>query len=93
MTKELYFDEIKVGDKGISPTYVFTEARINAYAELTGDVTPVHINEDYAKTTPFGTRVAHGLFGLSVADGLKTQSDYCFQPGMSLCWPFLWNSV
>ena len=91
MTKELYFDEIKVGDKGISPTYVFTEARINAYAELTGDFTPVHIDEEYAKTTPFGTRVAHGLFGLSVADGLKTQSEYCFQPGMSLGWE--WSFV
>lgn len=84
--KELYFDEIKVGDQGSSPSYTFTEARINAYAELSGDFTPVHVDEDYARQTPFGTRVAHGLFGLSVADGLKTQSDYCFQPGMSLGW-------
>ena len=34
--RELYFDEIKAGDKGISPSYTFTEERINAYAELTG---------------------------------------------------------
>ena len=60
--------------------------RINAYADLTGDHTPVHVDEEYAKTTPFGTRVAHGLFGLSIADGLKTQSDYRFLPGMSLGW-------
>ncbi len=89
--RELYFDEIKVGDKGISPSYTFTEERINAYAELTGDFTPVHVDEEYAKGTPFGTRVAHGLFGLSVADGLKTQSEYCFQPGMSLGWE--WSFV
>ncbi len=86
MSAELYFDEAKVGDECISPTYDVTEARINAYAELTGDFTPVHVNEEYAKTTPFGTRVAHGLFGLSIADGLKTQSDYRFVPGMSLGW-------
>lgn len=91
MTEELYFDDAKVGDEGISPTYTFTEARINAYAELTGDFTAVHVDEDYAKTTPFGTRVAHGLFGLSVADGLKTQSDYRFVPGMSLGWT--WDFV
>lgn len=91
MGKALYFDEISVGDTGISPSYTFTEARINAYAELTGDFTPVHTSEEYAKTTPFGTRVAHGLFGLSVADGLKTQSEYCFQPGMSLGWE--WSFV
>jgi acyl dehydratase len=30
--------------------------------------------------------VAHGLFGLSIADGLKTQADYRFLPGMSLGW-------
>jgi acyl dehydratase len=86
MSVELYFDDAKVGDECISPTYAVTEARINAYAELTGDFTAVHINEEYARTTPFGTRVAHGLFGLSIADGLKTQSDYRFVPGMSLGW-------
>ena len=91
MTSELYFDDAKVGDECISPSYVVTEARINAYAELTGDFTAVHVNEEYAKTTPFGTRVAHGLFGLSIADGLKTQSDYRFVPGMSLGWS--WDFV
>src|SRR4051812_2240587 len=57
-----------------------------AYADLTGDHTPVHTDEDYARTTPFGTRVAHGLFGLSIADGLKTQAEMRFVPGMSLGW-------
>jgi len=85
-TPEKTWDDASEGDVGISPTYIVTEARINAYAELTGDFTPVHIDEAYAKTTPFGTRVAHGLFGLSIADGLKTQSEYRFVPGMSLGW-------
>jgi acyl dehydratase len=30
--------------------------------------------------------VAHGLFGLSLADGMKTRADYRFLPGMSLGW-------
>ena len=64
-TPERYWDDAKEGDVCISPSYAVTEERINAYAVLTGDYTPVHIDEDYAKTTPFGTRVAHGLFGLS----------------------------
>lgn len=85
-TPERYWDDAAEGDRCVSPSCVVTEARINAYAELTGDYTPVHIDEDYAKTTPFGTRVAHGLFGLSIADGLKTQSEYRFLPGMSLGW-------
>lgn len=91
MTPEKYWDDAKVGDEGISPTYEVTEARVMAYADLSGDHTPVHTDEAYAKTTPFGTRVAHGLFGLSIADGLKTRSDYRFLPGMSLGWE--WSFV
>jgi acyl dehydratase len=86
MSEDLYWDDAKVGDFCISPTVVVTEAMVLAYAELTGDFTPIHVDEDYAKTTPFGTRVAHGLFGLSLADGLKTRSEYRFLPGMSLGW-------
>jgi acyl dehydratase len=86
ITPERYWEDAQDGDTCISPSYIVTEARINAYAELTGDFTPVHIDEEYAKTTLFGTRVAHGLFGLSIADGLKTRSEYRFVAGMSLGW-------
>jgi acyl dehydratase len=86
MNAERYWDDAKIGDECISPSITVTEQMVNAYAELTGDFTPVHVDEAYAKTTPFGTRVAHGLFGLSLADGLKTRSDYRFVPGMSLGW-------
>jgi acyl dehydratase len=88
---EKHWDDANVGDECTSPTYEVSEAKVLAYAELTGDFTPVHIDEEYAKTTPFGTRVAHGLFGLSIADGLKTISDYRFLPGMSLGWE--WSFV
>lgn len=90
-TADRYWDDAKEGDECVSPTFTVTEAHINAYADLTGDHTPVHVDEAYAKTTPFGTRVAHGLLGLSIADGLKTQSDYRFLPGMSLGWT--WDFV
>lgn len=86
MTEELYWDDAVVGAECTSPAVTVTEAMVNAYAELTGDFTPVHVDEAYAKTTPFGTRVAHGLLGLSLADGLKTRSDLRFVPGMSLGW-------
>ena len=85
-TPERYWDDAKAGDECTSPTYVFTGERIDAYAEITGDFTPVHTDEAYANASHFGCRVAHGLMGLSVADGLKTQSEYRFLPGMSLGW-------
>ena len=89
--EEKYWDDAKLGDECTSPSYEVTEARVIAYADLTGDHTPIHTDEAYARTTPFGTRVAHGLFGLAIADGLKTQSDYRFLPGMSLGWT--WDFV
>lgn len=85
-TIEHYYDDVTVGDVGISPTFTVTAEHIMTYADLTGDHTPVHTDEAYARTTPFGTRVAHGLLGLSLADGLKTQADLQFLPGMSLGW-------
>ena len=91
MTQELYWDDAVVGHECTSPTYEVTESRVMAYADLTGDHTPVHTDEAYARTTPFGTRVAHGLFGLAIADGLKTISEYRFLPGMSLGWT--WDFV
>lgn len=88
---ERHWDECEVGDACETGDYEVTEARVMAYAELTGDFTPVHTDEAYARTTPFGTRVAHGLFGLSIADGLKTQAEFRFVPGMSLGWE--WSFV
>ena len=51
----------------------------------------LHVDEAYANASHFGCLVAHGLFGLSIADGLKTRSDYRFVPGMSLGWS--WDFV
>jgi acyl dehydratase len=88
---EKYWDDAREGDECVSPTYTVTKERILAYAELTGDYTPVHVDEEYANASHFGCLVSHGLFGLSIADGLKTQSDYRFLPGMSLGWS--WDFV
>ena len=86
MTTERYWDDAKEGDEGVSPTVTITGEMIDMYADVSGDHTPLHVDEDYARKSHFGGRVAHGLLGLSVADGLKCQSDYRFLPGMSLGW-------
>jgi acyl dehydratase len=90
MAVERYWDDAKVGDRGVTPTLTVTGSMIDAYAAVSGDHTPLHIDEEYARKSHFGERVAHGLFGLAVADGLKCQADYRFVPGMSLggTWDF-----
>jgi len=86
MTTERYWDDAKEGDEGVSPTVTITGEMIDMYADVSGDHTPLHVDEEYARRSHFGGRVAHGLLGLAVADGLKCQSDYRFLPGMSLGW-------
>jgi 3-hydroxybutyryl-CoA dehydratase len=38
---------------------------INWFARITGDTNPVHLDESYARTTPFGRRIAHGMLTAS----------------------------
>ena len=57
---ELAYGDIKVGD-GASLSLTITETHIVAYAGLTGDVNPVHVDAESAKQTMFGERIAHGM--------------------------------
>lgn len=56
----LYFDELSVGQSA-ETTRVVGAADIEAFAAVSGDVNPVHLDEDFAKTTTFGGRIAHGM--------------------------------
>jgi 3-hydroxybutyryl-CoA dehydratase len=56
----LYFDELSVGQTA-ETTHVVGAADIEAFAALSGDINPVHMDEAYARTTPFGGRIAHGM--------------------------------
>lgn len=83
---DLYWDDAVVGAECTSPAVTVTAAMVDTYADISGDHTPLHVDEDYARASHFGQRVAHGLLGLSLADGLKCQSEMHFHPGMSLGW-------
>ncbi|GAB4560434.1 MAG: MaoC/PaaZ C-terminal domain-containing protein [Anaerolineae bacterium] len=69
----LYFEEFNIGDEVVSPGRTITEADIVAFAALTGDWNQIHTDAEYARQTPFGERIAHGLLGLSVASGLAVR--------------------
>ena len=56
---------LKVGDSAeVSKTIADEDVR--AFAELTGDRNPVHLDEEYAASTRFGRRIAHGMLGASL---------------------------
>ncbi|MEL7048321.1 MAG: MaoC family dehydratase [Pseudomonadota bacterium] len=58
--KPYFFDDLEVGMEA-SLTKVVTETDIYAFAEISGDKNPVHIDEAYAADTIFKQRVAHGI--------------------------------
>lgn len=52
--------ELTIGDK-FSTTKQITDEVVRAFAELSGDFNPIHLDEEFAKTTRFGKRIAHGM--------------------------------
>jgi len=59
-----------MGDEHQSTGRTVTETDVISFAGLSGDFNNMHIDEEFAKKTVFGTRVAHGLCVLSIASGL-----------------------
>jgi 3-hydroxybutyryl-CoA dehydratase len=70
MEKE-YFEDYTVGEKFITPARTITETDIGMFAALTGDWHELHTNVEYAKNTPFGERIAHGMLVLVVGSALS----------------------
>ncbi len=87
----LFFEDFEVGDTIETDGRTITEADIVMFAGLSGDHYKLHTNEEYAKTTPFGTRIAHGLLVLSIATGLSMQLGFMngtVEAFMGLEWQF-----
>ena len=55
----------KVGDTA-EITRTIEQADVQAFADLTGDHNPIHVDESFAKTTRFGRRIAHGMLTASL---------------------------
>jgi 3-hydroxybutyryl-CoA dehydratase len=58
---QLYFDDFRIGDRFTSPSRTVGDAHFLFFAGMTGDNHPIHYDEEYARRTRFGGRVAHGL--------------------------------
>ncbi|WP_232319153.1 MULTISPECIES: MaoC/PaaZ C-terminal domain-containing protein [Sporosarcina] len=71
----LFYEDFQVGDVYFSPSRTVTEADIVNFAGLSGDYNALHTDEEYARDSIFGQRIAHGMLGMVIASGLFTRTD------------------
>ncbi len=64
-TRTLYFEDLLIG---LTESYEkeVKSSDVVGFAEITGDRNPIHLSEHFAAKTPFGGRVAHGLYTASL---------------------------
>jgi 3-hydroxybutyryl-CoA dehydratase len=71
--KGVFFEDLSVGQEA-SLSKTVTEANIAAFAEISGDKNPVHLDAQYAAGTMFKERIAHGMLSaayISAVFGMK----------------------
>src|SRR5258708_3833025 len=68
-----YFEDLQKGEIHTSRGRTITETDIVNFAGLSGDFVQFHIDAEFAKSTVFGQRIAHGALIFSISTGLVAQ--------------------
>ena len=81
-----YIEDLK---EGMTASFgkTITDADISTFAGVSGDTNPVHLNDDFAKTTIFKSRIAHGMLGasfISTVFGTKLPGPGCIYVSQTL---------
>lgn len=61
--EKLKYSDLSIGDV-FEKKEIVTAEKVETFAEITGDDNPLHLDEEFAKTTIFGRRIAHGVLGI-----------------------------
>ncbi len=81
-----YLEDLSVG-LGASYAKTVTDADVVLYAGISGDVNPIHLNQEFAAGTDFGETIAHGMLSasfISTVLGTKLPGPGCIYLGQSL---------
>ena len=74
LPRGLTFEELPIGASFLSHGRTLCEADVCAFAGLSGDWNPLHVDQPRAARSAFRGRVAHGLLVQSIASGLAMQT-------------------
>jgi acyl dehydratase len=83
---DYWFEDLKPGDWFETGHLVVTEAHIVGFAGLSGDFFDIHMDDEFARGQGFKGRIAHGLLGLALTDGLKNRASVRVMAIASLGW-------
>ncbi|MFZ5865982.1 MAG: MaoC/PaaZ C-terminal domain-containing protein [Thermodesulfobacteriota bacterium] len=67
----LFFEDFYVGQEFVTKGRTVTEADIVNFASLSWDTNALHTDVEFAKKSPFGERIAHGMLGIVIHAGLS----------------------
>ena len=86
----VFFEDFVVGQEFTSPGRTVTEADIVIFAGLSGDYNVLHTDAEHMKASIFGERIAHGLLGLGIQQGLASRGEPAAAHGLlsALEWKF-----
>jgi acyl dehydratase len=71
----LHYEDLDVGRCWRTAGRTVTEADIVAFAGVSGDFNPIHVDAEHATASQFGERIAHGALVLAIATGLRQQQN------------------
>ena len=74
----IYFEDMDLGEEFTSPGRTVTEADVVNYAAFSGDWNQFHVNEEFAKKSVFGQRVAHGPLGVAIQPSMTLRTAFGF---------------
>ncbi len=89
MNDLLFYEDAVVGLTFETGGLLVTDSHIVQFAGLSGDCFDLHMDDEFARGLGFKGRVAHGLLGLILVDGLKNRAEKRFAAVASLSWQ--WN--
>ena len=73
LADSLYYDDVDIGRSFETRSHVVSDEDLERFSDLTHDHHALHRDDAFARSMGFPRRIAHGLFGLALMEGLKSE--------------------